>query len=86
MFVCDKCGECCRNLHNSPIYKDLHDGDGVCRYLDGNICSIYEERPLFCRVDECYEAFYKDTLDYNEYLRLNYKCCKILKLKQNKEE
>ena len=84
MFVCDKCGECCRNLHKSPVYKDLHDGDGVCRYLDGNVCSIYEDRPLYCRINECYEIFYKDTLDYDEYLRLNYESCEILK--QHKEE
>lgn len=84
MFECDKCGKCCRNLQSSPIYKDLHNGNGICRYLDGNICSIYEDRPLFCRIDACYELFYKDTLGYNEYLQLNYECCN--RLKQEKEK
>lgn len=84
MFVCDKCGQCCRNLHKSPLYKDLHDGNGICRYLEGNICSTYENRPLLCRVDECYELFYKDILEYDEYLQLNYESCKILK--KQKEE
>ena len=53
MFQCDMCGECCRNLGRSSLYRALHDGDGVCRYLTGNMCSIYKDRPLLCRVEEC---------------------------------
>ena len=79
MFKCDRCGECCRNLHKSPIYEDLHDGDGICRYLDGNECSIYEERPVLCRIDECYGIYFKDKLSYEDYIQLNYKFCKELK-------
>lgn len=47
MFECDKCGECCRHLKDILIYAELDRGDGICRYLKGNLCSIYEERPLF---------------------------------------
>lgn len=79
MFECDKCGECCRNLHKSSIYKELHDGDGVCRHLKGNLCAIYDDRPLFCRIDECYELFFEDTFSYDEYVKLNYKYCEELK-------
>lgn len=49
MFLCDKCGLCCRNLNLSEIYADLDRGDGTCKYLQGNLCSIYEKRPLKCR-------------------------------------
>ena len=84
MFACDKCGECCRNLDRSPLYKDLHDGDGVCRYLKDNMCSIYDKRPLLCRVDECYKIFFKDEFDYEEYLQLNYESCKKIKEKKEK--
>lgn len=84
MFKCDKCGECCRNLDKSPIYNELHDGDGVCRFLKGNECSIYNERPIICRVDEGYDAFFEDEMSYDEYLRVTYECCKILR--QKKEE
>ena len=84
MFRCDKCGQCCRHLDRSPLYRELHNGDGVCRYLKGNLCSIYENRPLLCRVDDSYQAFFKDKLSYEEYLQLNYESCKILK--QMKEE
>ena len=75
------CGECCRNLNMSNLYKDLHDGSGICRYLDGNKCSIYSDRPLFCRVDECFETFFKNEMDYEEYLMANYHYCKKLKEK-----
>ena len=79
MFVCDACGQCCRNLHRSPIYRALHNGDGVCRFLRGNMCSIYETRPLICRVDESYEAFFKEQMSYEAYIQLNNACCKLLK-------
>lgn len=81
MFNCDMCGECCRNLNKSHIYDFLHNGDGICKYLRGNICSIYNDRPLLCRVDECYEIFMKEILSYEEYLQLNYKFCEELKNK-----
>lgn len=79
MFICDKCGACCRNLHKSELYKNLHNGDGVCRYLQGNECSIYEDRPLICRIEESYELFFKSQLSYEEYIELNYESCKLLK-------
>lgn len=82
MFKCNKCGQCCRNLHRSSIYDGLHNGDGICRFLNGNLCSIYETRPLVCRVDESYEVFFKEQISYEEYIQLNYSCCKILNDKE----
>lgn len=71
MFKCDKCGECCRNLNKSEIYKELDRGDGICKYLKGNLCSIYELRPLLCRVDESYEKFFKNMMTKEKYYKLN---------------
>lgn len=79
MFKCDMCGECCRNLDKSLLYADLDMGNGVCRYLNGNKCSIYDNRPLLCRIDESYETFFKDVITISEYYRLNYEACNILK-------
>ncbi len=79
MFQCDCCGECCRNLNRSDLYQSLDRGDGVCKYLDGNQCSIYHERPLLCRVDESYEVFFKGQYSKEEYYKLNYEACKKLK-------
>ena len=66
----------------------MHNGDGICRYLIGNLCSIYEDRPLICRVDDSYNAFFYKDMNYDEYLQLNYKSCEILKKLKNefKEE
>lgn len=83
MFACDQCGACCRNLDKSELYADLDRGDGVCRYLSGNLCSIYENRPLLCRVDESYEAFFKDSMTRETFYQLNHACCEQLK-KENR--
>lgn len=78
MFKCDCCGECCRNLDKSDLYSELDRGDGTCIYLDGNKCSIYNKRPLLCRIDECYELYFKEQYSIEEYYELNYKICKKL--------
>ena len=79
MFDCDKCGACCTNLNKSPIYDSLHDGDGICRFLKGNLCTIYKDRPLICRVDDCYEFLFKNRMSYEEYIGLNRRYCQELK-------
>ena len=79
MFNCSQCGQCCRNLDKSELYKELDRGDGVCIYLKGNKCSIYSKRPLLCRVDESYDVFFKSEYSLNEYYRLNYEACEKLK-------
>lgn len=82
MFNCDRCGACCRALDSSSIYASLNRGDGVCKYLDGNLCSIYENRPLLCRIDESYELLWKDIMDKGTYYRQNYEACKLLKMSE----
>ena len=77
-FECNKCGNCCRHLDRSEIYKDLDRGDGTCKYLSGKLCSIYSERPLICRVDESYDAFYSDVYAKDEYYKLNMEACRRL--------
>lgn len=79
MFQCDKCGACCRNLNLSPLCKELNRGDGICRYLSGNLCSIYKDRPILCRIDESYDAFFAGSMSKDEYYRLNYEACDKLK-------
>lgn len=75
MFQCDQCGECCRNLDKSPLYAELDRGDGECRYLCGNQCSIYESRPVLCRVDMCYDLFFSKMLSRDEFYEMNYRVC-----------
>lgn len=85
MFICDKCGLCCRNIGGSKIYADLDRGDGVCKYLIGNLCSIYDNRPLLCRIDESYEVLWKDVMELDDYYQLNYEACKHLKNMRTRE-
>lgn len=79
MFYCDRCGACCRHLELSPLYRELDRGDGICKYLSGNLCSIYENRPLLCRVDASYDAFFKGVMSRETYYKLNYVSCNELK-------
>lgn len=78
MFRCNKCGECCRHLDRSELYKELDRGDGICKHLKGNLCSIYEDRPLLCRVDDAYYALFSDEMTLQEYYDLNYRACKMI--------
>lgn len=79
MFPCSHCGCCCRNLDKSALYSELNRGDGVCRYLCGNDCTIYEDRPLLCRIDDCYECFFKQYMNLEEYYQKNQEICKRFK-------
>lgn len=56
-FHCDKCGLCCHLLKDVPQLAAFDRGDGVCRFLQGNLCSIYESRPDICNVEKMYPAF-----------------------------
>lgn len=84
MFKCSGCGECCRNLNKSQLYEALDRGDGICKYLDGDRCSIYNNRPLLCRVDESYWVYFKDKYTIEEYYKLNYEVCKRLQQKKRR--
>lgn len=79
MFQCEHCGCCCRNLDKSDVYAPLDRGDGVCKYLRGNDCSIYENRPLLCRVDESYEHFFSRIMTREEYYAVNKQACERLR-------
>ena len=79
MFECDKCGNCCRNLKMSELYNDLDRGDGICKYLEGNLCSIYDNRPLKCNIDKSYDEFFSKTMSREEFYEENYKICEKLK-------
>ena len=84
MFHCDMCGACCRNIGASTIYSFLDRGDGVCKYLRENKCSIYSNRPLLCNVDKSYDAIWKNQMSLDEYYKLNYAACEELKKRDGK--
>lgn len=82
MFPCNQCGQCCRHLKMSPIYADLDRGDGICRFLKGNMCSIYKKRPLKCRIDESYELFFKERMSREQFYALNLEVCRRFQKEQ----
>lgn len=78
MFPCERCGKCCRRVGEVFFAKYLARGDNVCKYLDEatNLCTIYETRPIFCRVDEFYEKNLSHEMSREEFYRINKELCK----------
>lgn len=83
MFLCDRCGLCCRNINKIPELREFDTGDGVCIHLSGdNLCDIYSTRPDICSVDKMYGNKYKHMFTKEEYDFLNMEGCKALKAEQ----
>jgi Fe-S-cluster containining protein len=78
MFNCSGCGECCKRVGNNDLTKHLALKDGECKYLRDNKCTIYDRRPIFCRIDEGYEVYFSKVMSKEEFYELNYKECERL--------
>lgn len=79
-FPCDQCGLCCRKINNVPELTEYTLEDGTCVFLINNLCSIYDERPLVCRVREMYEEKYSNEYTWQDFIELNVCACNELKL------
>ncbi|WP_455810544.1 YkgJ family cysteine cluster protein [Pseudomonas graminis] len=79
-FPCNACGKCCRRVGASAETAFLDRGDGICRHFqeDTHLCTIYETRPLVCRVEDYYRARLKDVIAWDEFVRLNVDICEKL--------
>ena len=78
-FPCSMCGECCRHIDQIPQLAAFDDGTGACKYLHGNKCSIYPDRPEICNIDAMYEKVFKALYpDKETYYRMNRKACELL--------
>lgn len=79
-YPCTKCGLCCKNLKGITELDFLHNGNGVCKFYDEiKACTIYEERPLHCRIDEgFYKLFINSGLTLQEYYKKNAEICNQL--------
>lgn len=78
MFPCERCGCCCRRIGEVFFARHMAKPDGVCKYLNEvtNLCTIYNERPIFCRVDELYEKNLSDKISRADFYRINKEVCK----------
>lgn len=79
-FPCNSCGKCCRLVDQSPQTAFLARDDGVCRHFDeqNNLCSIYAERPLVCRVEEYYEQHLTEQFAWDDFVKINLRICELL--------
>ena len=77
MFPCERCGCCCRKVGEVFFAKSMTLPDGSCKYLDknSNLCTIYNERPIYCRVDEYYDKFLSNKMSREEFYRQNKELC-----------
>jgi len=78
VFPCIKCGLCCKMLQHIPILTDYDIGNGACRYLENNLCSIYEDRPLICNIEEMYFLYFKGKMTEKEFVDINIKSCTLI--------
>ena len=81
MFECNKCGLCCKHVNKSEIYSELDRGDGICKFFDvhTHLCEIYNNRPLVCNIDKMYDTYFSSQMTLEEYYKLNYESCEILR-------
>jgi Fe-S-cluster containining protein len=60
-FICEKCGGCCRKMK--------------CIFLKENLCSVYENRPLICRIDKLAELT-PHLKNKEKYFKMNKYYCR----------
>lgn len=72
-------------MHLDEVYyADLRMPSGMCKYYDESLkqCSIYEKRPLKCRIDDYYKEFLHDTMSKKQFYQLNSDGCIRLMMKE----
>jgi uncharacterized protein len=76
-FPCTSCGACCRSL---PEGSSLNRGDGSCVHLDqqSSLCTVYDTRPLLCRIDEIYTRRFEGLVARRTYYFLQATTCASL--------
>ncbi|PJG83341.1 YkgJ family cysteine cluster protein [Caviibacterium pharyngocola] len=79
-FPCTACGKCCQRVNNSEQTAFLDRGDGVCKHFDmeTKLCSIYETRPLVCRVEDYYKAHLAHLYSWDDFVEMNIQICNRL--------
>ena len=84
-FPCTGCGCCCKVIDWAddiivrddpahPYYFPYTHKEGVCEMLIDNKCSVYESRPLICRIEDSIE-YYSQSTNKTEYYNKNIEAC-----------
>lgn len=74
-FPCIKCGFCCQLLNRIPSMKGFDNGNGICAYLQGNLCNIYAKRPVICNIEKMYNIYFKEIITEKDFVIQNINCC-----------
>jgi Fe-S-cluster containining protein len=79
-FPCTACGKCCRKVGFSPQTQFLDRGDSVCRHFNEktNLCNIYEDRPIVCRIEDYYTTYLSSQIGWIDFIEINQEICKKL--------
>ncbi len=79
VFVCEKCGSCCRMVDELAPFLDR--GDGICKHFDtdNNVCPIYDARPLICRGDGVFDLLHSHIMSKETHVELQNRMCKIMR-------
>ena len=93
-FPCHSCGACCMMLWDilasddnvNKDYLDLvhefpykADEAGWCEKLDKDLrCSVYEKRPLLCRIKEVWKLKFSKHTTKKDYFTSTVAACKVL--------
>ncbi len=80
MFLCEKCGMCCRMVGEVYGMYEMALPNGICKYLncETNLCKIYNSRPIFCRVEEYYNKYLKGQMSKEYFYTINKEECRKL--------
>ncbi|RFU64463.1 YkgJ family cysteine cluster protein [Bacillus sp. V59.32b] len=81
-FPCTSCGACCSSIDGIGFLEEYNQ-NGRCTKLNNNECSIYESRPLLCRIDDSYDQIFSSYMTREEFYRQNAKACNELQEKLN---
>ena len=78
MFQCEKCGCCCQRVGEVFFARSMALPDGTCKHFDKdtNLCRIYNERPIICRVDDFYDKYLSDKMSREAFYRENKEACR----------
>lgn len=93
-FLCHGCGACCMmvgeiladeknvNAEYLPLVKEFPykaDEAGWCEKLDENMqCTVYEERPMLCRVKETWVRLFAKSISMKKYFENTTLACRKL--------
>ena len=73
LLPCNKCGKYQQNVGKSLQTKFLDRGDSTYVHFDEvtNLCKIYKDRPLICRVEDYYETYLTNQYSQDEFVKIN---------------